>query len=71
MNLFTGKLRRTKFCISRVPVFRLAEEVGDPALPVVMVNMTTRCGSTLLVQMMNRVPGTRAMSEGGSLHKVK
>ena len=52
-------------------MFRLAEEVGDPALPVVMVNMTTRCGSTLLVQMMNRVPGTRAMSEGGSLRKVK
>ena len=52
-------------------MFRLAEEVGDPALPVAMVNMTTRCGSTLLVQMMNRVPGTRAMSEGGTVHKVK
>ena len=32
-------------------------------MPVVMMNMTTRCGSTLLVQMMNLVPGTRAMSE--------
>ncbi len=42
---------------------KLADELGDPEVPVAMTAMTTRCGSTLLTQMFNRVPGTRAMSE--------
>ncbi len=42
---------------------RLADELGDPKVPVAMTAMTTRCGSTLLTQMLNRVPGVRTMSE--------
>ncbi len=42
---------------------RLADELGDPKVPVAMTAMTTRCGSTLLTQMLNRVPGVRCMSE--------
>ena len=38
---------------------RLANELGDPKVPVVLNNMTARCGSTLLIQMINRVPNTR------------
>jgi len=42
---------------------RLAEELGDPKVPV-MVNFSTgRCGSTLLTQMFHRIPGVRALSE--------
>ncbi len=42
---------------------RLADELGDPKVPVAMMGMTARCGSTLLIQMFNRVPGIRVLSE--------
>ncbi len=42
---------------------RLAGEIGEPKMPVGVVNMTARCGSTLLAQMANRIPNTRSMSE--------
>ena len=43
---------------------RLASEVGDPVdRRLTLVNMTARCGSTLLGQMVSRVPRTRAISE--------
>jgi hypothetical protein len=44
---------------------RLAEEVGEPTVDRKMcfINMTTRCGSTLLSQMLSRVPRVRVMSE--------
>ena len=43
---------------------RLATEVGDPQdRKVTFVNMTARCGSTLLGQIMSRIPKTRSMSE--------
>ncbi len=42
---------------------RLADELGDPKVPVIAAAMTARCGSTLLVQLFNKVPNTRAMSE--------
>ena len=50
---------------------RLASEVGDPVdRKLTLVNMTARCGSTLLGQMMSRVPKMRAMSEPWSLLHV-
>jgi hypothetical protein len=44
---------------------RLAAEAGDPTVDreLSFINMTTRCGSTLLCQMVNTVPKARAMSE--------
>ncbi len=42
---------------------RLAGEIGEPKMPVGVVNMTARCGSTLLAQMANRISNTRSMSE--------
>ncbi len=42
---------------------RLADELGDPKVPIIAAAMTARCGSTLLVQLFNKVPNTRAMSE--------
>ena len=43
---------------------RLAAEINDPeGNKVTFVNMTARCGSTLLGQIMSKVPRTRSMSE--------
>ncbi len=42
---------------------KLADELGDPKVPITWIAMTGRCGSTLLVQMMNKVPGTRTLGE--------
>ncbi len=42
---------------------RLAEELGDPKVPVCFFGMTARCGSTLMSQILNRVPKTRSLSE--------
>ena len=47
---------------------RLGAEIGDPAhRKVTFVNMSGRCGSTLLSQMISRTPKTRTMSEPWSL----
>ncbi|CAM6054407.1 unnamed protein product [Sphagnum tenellum] len=43
---------------------RLAEEVGDPTdRTVSIMDMTGRCGSTLICQMMAKVPQVRSLSE--------
>ncbi len=42
---------------------RLGDELGDPKVPVCLVNMTARCGSTLVSQIMTRVPNVCSMSE--------
>ncbi len=49
---------------------RLGDELGDPKVPVTLVNMTARCGSTLISQMMSKVPNTRSLSEPWILHQV-
>ncbi len=42
---------------------QMAEELGDPKMPVGMMLMSLRCGSTLLCQIMARVPNVRVISE--------
>ncbi len=49
---------------------RLAEECGDPGHPVTVVTCSMRSGSTLLAQAMNRLPGTRSVSEPFALDAV-
>ena len=50
---------------------RLAVEVGDPSdRRLTFVNMTARCGSTLLSQMISRTDKVRTMSEPWSLVHV-
>ncbi len=49
---------------------KLANEIGDPKVKVTMVNMTARCGSTLLSQLFNLVPGTRSMAEPWAMCNV-
>ncbi len=49
---------------------QLAHELGDPKVPVTMITMTARCGSTLISQLFNLVPGTRSMSEPWAMCNV-
>jgi hypothetical protein len=44
---------------------RLAAESGDPTLDrdLTLINMMTRCGSTMLCQMVNTVPKVHVLSE--------
>ena len=41
----------------------LAEKLGHPSVPVIWISQTGRCGSTLLCQVLEKVPGTLVMSE--------
>ena len=58
-------LKATKLVIMPHTSFnRLASEVGDPTdKKLTFVNMTSRCGSTLLSQMIFRTPKTHTISE--------
>lgn len=42
---------------------RLAKRVGHPKVPVTIINNMGRCGSTMICQMLEQVPGLRVMSE--------
>ena len=42
---------------------RLAAEVGNPKCKVICIHMTARCGSTLLSQVFNKVPGVQVYIE--------
>ncbi len=57
------KLSKKLFIIPMSSFHRLAEELGDPNVSVSIFGMTARCGSTLISQILNRVPNTRSMSE--------
>ena len=41
----------------------LADEIGDPTVPVVWISNTGRCGGTMLCQVFETVPGTLVMHE--------
>ena len=43
------------------------ENIGNPTLKVTLIQMTSRCGSTLLTQIMSRVPGVQSWSETNPL----
>ena len=50
---------------------RLAAEVGDPTdRKLTLLNITCRCGSTLICQMINTVPRVRTMSEPWSFNHL-
>ena len=41
----------------------ISESIGDPNVPVIWISNIGRCGSTLLCQVFERVPGTLVLSE--------
>lgn len=58
--------------VPNATLHRLASELGDPDdRKVSMVNMTARCGSTLLCQIFANVPKLRAQSEPWSFVHVQ
>ena len=46
----------TTFC-------QLANRIGDPQIPVVWITSTGRCGSTILSQVFEAIPGTLTLAE--------
>ena len=63
--LFFAQFEHSKFVI-RMPIASfqaLADKLGNPAMPVVWMSNTGRCGSTLLCQVLEKVPGTLLLSE--------
>jgi len=46
---------------------RFADSVGVPKVPVTIINNMGRCGSTLVCQILQEVPGLRVISEPWSL----
>ena len=60
-----AQLNRSKNVI-KVPIsylHALADKIGDPSVPVVWVSTTGRCGSTVLCQTFEKVPGTLYIAE--------
>ena len=55
----------------------LADKVGGPSLPVIWVSQTGRCGSTILCQVLEHIPGTLVIAEPDppaiieSMHRVQ
>ena len=41
----------------------LAKRLGNPSVPVIWISHTARCGSTLMCQVFEKVPGTLLLSE--------
>ena len=57
---YIAQFRRCKRVI-KVPIksfHRLAGKIGDPEVPVTWLTNTARCGSTILCQVLEKVPGT-------------
>ena len=48
----------------------LAEEIGDPTVPVLWMSNTGRCGKTMLCQVFESAPGTLAIHEPDSITNV-
>lgn len=49
---------------------RLAERIGDPAVPVIWMSNTGRCGGTMLTQVFESVPGTLMIHEPDPITNV-
>ena len=45
----------------------IAEEIGDPTVPIIWMSNTGRCGGTMLCQVFESVPGTLAIHEPDSI----
>ncbi len=60
-SVFHGCSKHIRMPISSF--YRLCEDFGEPKVKIGVCVMTPRSGSTLLNQIMNKVPGTRSLSE--------
>lgn len=64
-NLYTAQFKQaTRMITMPLGVFhKIAQDLGDPRVPVVLISSTGRCGATLLSRMFESVLGTRIIQE--------
>lgn len=64
-NFYTAQFKLARRMITMpLGVFhKIAQDLGDPRVPVVLISSTGRCGATLLSRMFEKVPGTRIIQE--------
>ena len=70
--LYVAQFCRARYVI-KMPLetfHTLADKIGDPSLPVILVSSTGRCGSTMLCQVFESVPGTLVMSEPDAISNI-
>ena len=63
--LYMAQFGRSKRVI-KMPIetfYKLASKIGDPRIPVVWISSTGRCGSTILSQVFEAIPGTLVLAE--------
>ena len=71
-NFYTSQYQNARRLIT-IPlgVFqKLAQDLGDPRMPVIMISNTGRCGASLLGRMFEEVPGTLLIEEPDSLSNL-
>lgn len=69
INFYTSQFQNAKRLIT-IPLGvlqKLAQDLGDPRMPVVMISNTGRCGASLLSRVFEEVPGTMLIEEPDSL----
>lgn len=64
-NFYTAQFKLAKRLITMpLGVFhKIAQDLGDPRVPVSIISSTGRCGATLMTRMFEKVPGTRIIQE--------
>ncbi|KAL4222586.1 hypothetical protein ACF0H5_018627 [Mactra antiquata] len=64
-NFYLSQYKKAKRLITMpLGVFhKIAQDLGDPRVPVVLISSTGRCGATLLSRMFEQVPGTKIIQE--------
>lgn len=63
MFMFQNVMSRQILVVSHDTFHKIAKRYGEPKVQTTMMNMTTRCGSTLVCQMFEKIPGTRVLSQ--------
>ena len=65
VNFYSAQFKHAKRLITMpLGVFhKIAQDLGDPKVPVVLISSTGRCGATLMCRMFERVPGTMLLQE--------
>jgi len=69
VNFHDAQFRNAKRLITlpRAVFHKLAQDLGDPRFPVILISSTGRCGGSLMARMFEKVPGTRIIQEPDAL----
>ncbi|XP_052813243.1 uncharacterized protein LOC128240580 isoform X2 [Mya arenaria] len=69
INFHDAQFKNAKRLITlpRGVFHKLAQDLGDPRAPVLLISSPGRCGATLMARMFEKVPGTRIIQEPDAL----